>query len=87
MTSAVLCFPAPNICPGARHWRLAVDHVSLDVRAGEIFGIYGLMGAGRSELLECIIGRHDGAHGPYCCRRRGCDTKGHGRRELQPALP
>jgi len=42
---------------------LAVDHVSLDVRAGEIFGIYGLMGAGRSELLECIVGRHDGATG------------------------
>ena len=37
---------------------LAVDHVSFDVRGGEIFGIYGLMGAGRSELLECIVGRH-----------------------------
>jgi erythritol transport system ATP-binding protein len=37
---------------------LVVDHVSFDVRAGEIFGIYGLMGAGRSELLECIVGRH-----------------------------
>ena len=36
----------------------AVDHVSLALRAGEIVGIYGLMGAGRSELLDCIIGRH-----------------------------
>ncbi|MBV9653059.1 MAG: sugar ABC transporter ATP-binding protein [Acetobacteraceae bacterium] len=36
---------------------LAVDHVSLDVRAGEVLGIYGLMGAGRSELLDCIMGR------------------------------
>lgn len=42
---------------------LAVDHVSFDVRAGEIFGIYGLMGAGRSELLECIIGRHQQSTG------------------------
>jgi erythritol transport system ATP-binding protein len=42
---------------------LAVDHVSLDVRGGEILGIYGLMGAGRSELLECIIGRHVHATG------------------------
>jgi erythritol transport system ATP-binding protein len=37
---------------------LAVDHVSLSVHAGEILGIYGLMGAGRSELFECIMGRH-----------------------------
>ncbi len=36
----------------------AVDHVSLSVRKGEILGIYGLMGAGRSELFECIMGRH-----------------------------
>ena len=34
-----------------------VDHLSLDVRAGEIVCIYGLMGAGRTELLECIAGR------------------------------
>jgi erythritol transport system ATP-binding protein len=41
----------------------AVDHVSLGVRAGEILGVYGLMGAGRSELLECVIGRHPHALG------------------------
>ncbi len=34
-----------------------VDHFSLDVRAGEIVCIYGLMGAGRTELLECVAGR------------------------------
>ncbi len=34
-----------------------VDHLSFDVRAGEIVCIYGLMGAGRTELLECIAGR------------------------------
>lgn len=36
---------------------LVVDHLSLDVRAGEIVCIYGLMGAGRTELLECAAGR------------------------------
>ena len=36
---------------------MAVDHMSLDVRAGEIVCIYGLMGAGRTELLECVFGR------------------------------
>ena len=34
-----------------------MDHLSLDVRAGEIVCIYGLMGAGRTELLEAIAGR------------------------------
>lgn len=41
----------------------AVDHVSFGVRKGEILGIYGLMGAGRSELFECIMGRHEHATG------------------------
>ena len=32
------------------------EDVSLDVRRGEVLGIYGLMGAGRSEFLESIYG-------------------------------
>jgi erythritol transport system ATP-binding protein len=36
---------------------LVVDHMSFDVRAGEIVCIYGLMGAGRTELLESLAGR------------------------------
>lgn len=34
-----------------------VDHLSLKVREGEIVCIYGLMGAGRSEFMECAAGR------------------------------
>ena len=30
--------------------------VSFDLRRGEILGIYGLMGAGRTEVFECIMG-------------------------------
>jgi erythritol transport system ATP-binding protein len=33
-----------------------LDHVSFDLHAGEILGFYGLMGAGRTELLECLAG-------------------------------
>lgn len=33
-----------------------VDHVSFDLHAGEILGLYGLMGAGRSDLVDCLAG-------------------------------
>ena len=36
-----------------------VDEVSFSLRAGEIVGIYGLMGAGRTELFECLVGKAD----------------------------
>jgi erythritol transport system ATP-binding protein len=42
-----------------------VDHVSISVRAGEILGVYGLMGAGRSEFLECIMAQHPSSTGRF----------------------
>jgi len=36
---------------------MLVDNLSLSVKAGEIVCIYGLMGAGRTELLEAVAGR------------------------------
>ncbi len=38
-----------------------VDNVSFSVRKGEVLGIAGLMGAGRSELLMAIFGAWNGA--------------------------
>lgn len=40
-----------------------LDHVSLTLRAGEILGFYGLMGAGRSDLLDCLAGARPEATG------------------------
>lgn len=56
-------FRAEEICLPRATGGLAVDHVSLSLRSGEILGIYGLMGAGRSELFDCIMGRHGQATG------------------------
>jgi erythritol transport system ATP-binding protein len=43
--------------------RPVLKDVMLRLRAGEIVGIYGLMGAGRTELLECLMGLHPGVAG------------------------
>ena len=37
-----------------------VDNVSFSVKHGEVLGIAGLMGAGRSDLLMAIFGAHSG---------------------------
>ncbi|MEJ7710417.1 MAG: ATP-binding cassette domain-containing protein [Pyrinomonadaceae bacterium] len=67
-------FPKPTHVPGdvifeARNIRaedpsvpgkMLVDGVSFSVRKGEVVGIAGLMGAGRSELLMAMFGAHPG---------------------------
>jgi len=55
-------FEARNITvedPNVRG-KLLVNDVSFSVRRGEVLGIAGLMGAGRSDLLMAIFGAHAG---------------------------
>jgi erythritol transport system ATP-binding protein len=40
-----------------------VDDVSLNIRAGEVVCVYGLMGAGRTEFMECVAGRLNPTNG------------------------
>ena len=40
-----------------------VDHVSFTLHRGEVLGVYGLMGAGRTELVESLMGLHPEATG------------------------
>jgi erythritol transport system ATP-binding protein len=35
-----------------------LDHISFELHEGEILGFYGLMGAGRSDLVDCLAGAH-----------------------------
>ncbi|MBN2115979.1 MAG: sugar ABC transporter ATP-binding protein [Anaerolineales bacterium] len=41
----------------------ALDHISFELRQGEILGFYGLMGAGRSDLVDCLAGARPQATG------------------------
>ena len=40
-----------------------LDHISFELREGEVLGFYGLMGAGRSDLVECLAGARPQATG------------------------
>lgn len=60
--------------------RLSVDDVSLDVREGEIVCLYGLMGAGRTELLESLAGRLEVLAGDVHVAGRPIDRESIGER-------
>ncbi|WP_159806478.1 multiple monosaccharide ABC transporter ATP-binding protein [Cellulomonas citrea] len=57
--------------------RVVVDHATLDVRAGEIVGIAGLMGAGRTELAMSVFGHSYGSRisGKVYLRGREVSTR------------
>jgi len=55
--------------------RKKVDDVSFELRRGEILGIAGLVGAGRTELVTAIFGAYPGAHeGAVWLEGRKADT-------------
>ncbi|WP_232531836.1 sugar ABC transporter ATP-binding protein [Microbacterium halophytorum] len=56
--------------------RLAVDRLDLDVREGEVVCLYGLMGAGRTELLEALAGRTPIAGGTVVANGRTLGAEG-----------
>lgn len=39
-------------------WRNKINDISLHLKRGEILGIYGLVGSGRSEFLDLVFGVH-----------------------------
>lgn len=58
-------FRAEEICLPSKSGGFVVNHVSMSLKAGEIVGIYGLMGAGRSEFFECLMAQHPHSSGDF----------------------
>jgi len=53
--------------------RPVLRDVSMRLRAGEVLGLYGLMGAGRTEFLECLMGLHPELSGSILLDSRRLD--------------
>jgi ABC-type sugar transport system ATPase subunit len=56
-------------------WKNKVRNISFDVREGEILGIAGLMGSGRSELVETIFGLRKKSAGQLKIRGKSVSIK------------
>ncbi|SPE38612.1 ABC transporter (fragment) [Candidatus Sulfopaludibacter sp. SbA3] len=63
-----------NLSLAAPGGRPLLRGVSFGLHAGEIVGIYGLMGAGRTEMLECLMGLHREAAGSIFLDSRRLDS-------------
>lgn len=59
--SEVLRVADLSLADRQRPGNFLVRNVSLKVHRGEVLGVFGLMGAGRSELLQAIFGLHPDA--------------------------
>lgn len=53
---------------------VSLEGISFEVRSGEIVGLFGLMGAGRTELLECLMGLDPRATGAVTLGGKALDA-------------
>ena len=60
----------PTLSVGGLSLEDRLHGVSFTARGGEILGFYGLMGAGRTELFETLIGLRRVRHGAIACEGR-----------------
>lgn len=52
-----------NLTLPGKGGNLTLDNISFSIKSGEILGIYGLLGAGRTEIIECLMGMYPESSG------------------------
>ncbi len=52
-----------------------LDDVNMYLKKGEVLGIYGLLGAGRSEVFECLMGMHPECTGEFIFQGKKMNVK------------
>jgi len=63
-TTTVPILSVRNLCVSPQQDdEAALDHVSFELGCGEILGVYGLLGSGRTELMETLAGARRPASG------------------------
>ena len=65
--SGPVVLEAKDVCLGNR-----LDHVSIQLHEGEVLGLAGLVGAGRTELLKTIFGAYHPDSGMIAIRGKVC---------------
>ena len=65
-----------NLC-----YRNLLKDINFSVKKGEIFGITGLVGAGKTELLKCIYGLYDFDAGEIIIRNKEIEGRSKNRKK------
>ncbi len=55
MSSDVSALKISDLCVDYGN-NMVLDHIDLDVKQGEVFGLMGLNGAGKTTMIKCILG-------------------------------
>ena len=64
-----------KLAPGSVRLRVELPGVAFEIRAGEIVGIAGLMGAGRTEVCETVFGITPGPRGAIQVNGQVCNIQ------------
>ena len=73
--SVAAIYSRPKLELGPERLKVDLPHIQFDVRAGEIVGMAGLIGAGRTEVCETVFGITPAPAGSISVNGKPCDIR------------